>query len=557
MDSHAKRNTFLLCAVCIILFASIILLDQNSYHNSSFDGNTDYPSDEWLFGEKGEELQPVDLASSCRLEPGKTYVLSTTLSYNGDGDPYPCALITTGNFEVKTYLDGILAAHYTKEDRGYPRIQSVGTYCFSIPLGKNCKGRELRIELRSPFTDYAVNRKLPLIRFGDYSAIVHDMFYQNLPNMLISCAIIFNVIVLVLLSNLHIKRHWAYMYFAIFTMFIVIFRGSQDLLTIYLRGTPYMVLFWEHVSIAACLIPLLLSYRYKFDPYYRKTFNWLIGISAANLILQLLLNSFGILDLVILCRLTHAVLLLNVAAILAISILVKKKTDMEHVFLTTLPILAGCVMDIVSFYIRHLLPGKAGFFTPGNFTGFGLTVSLVIMILETRQERIENYQKIEKNKLLERMAYYDALTGLHNRASFDAELEKINAEENNKKSVLCVSADINGLKKVNDSIGHHAGDELICRAAGLLNKCFKSYGTVYRIGGDEFFAFLYNIRESDWKKIQKQMKQELEKDNAQHDVPLNIAIGSMYLGPENIYQTIQYADRNMYINKQKYHSVNA
>ena len=53
------------------------------------------------------------------------------------------------------------------------------------------------------------------------------------------------------------------------------------------------------------------------------------------------------------------------------------------------------------------------------------------------------------------------------------------------------SIDINGLKKVNDTYGHAAGDELICGAAKCIQKVFSPYGFCYRTGGDEFIVLAY------------------------------------------------------------------
>ncbi len=61
--------------------------------------------------------------------------------------------------------------------------------------------------------------------------------------------------------------------------------------------------------------------------------------------------------------------------------------------------------------------------------------------------------------------------------------------------------DINGLKCINDSLGHAAGDELICAAADCMKECFQNYGNVYRIGGDEFVI------------IMTEKTEELQKDN--------------------------------------------
>lgn len=53
------------------------------------------------------------------------------------------------------------------------------------------------------------------------------------------------------------------------------------------------------------------------------------------------------------------------------------------------------------------------------------------------------------------------------------------------------SIDVNGLKVVNDEIGHAAGDELIKGAADCMTKAFASYGKVYRTGGDEFVSIFF------------------------------------------------------------------
>ena len=554
MNKQSRKNSLILILFAVLFTLIILYVDVQSYHLPVFIGTTDSET-VWLFSEKGKEGRPADFSASYRFEPGKTYLLSTVLTYDGKNDDYPCVFVTTGNFEVNAYLGQELVSHYTKKDRGFPKLQSVGSCCFSIPLEHDCTGREIRIEISSPFTDYAVNRKLPLIRIGDYSSILHRMFYQNLPGMLVSLAIIFNVIILVVLSNLHDRKSWSYIYFALFSVLLVLFRGTQDLFVVYLLGSPYMVVFWEHISITACLIPLLLSYRNKFYPFYKKTFNWLTVIATVNLALQFLLNSLGIMDLVLTARITHVLLVINAVAIYILGILIKKKTGIRHIFSTVLPILIGCIMDVISFYLHHFLPGEAGFFSLGNFTGLGLLISLMLMILETRRERISNYRKIERNRLLEKMAYTDALTGILNRAAFDKDLKIMSdSKDLEQQSVLCVSADINGLKKVNDTVGHHAGDELICRAATLLNEHFRDYGNVYRIGGDEFFAFLYGVSEEKWNDIMERMKQSLQEENRDYDNALSVAIGAIRLNSPDIGQTIQSADRIMYEDKQKYHA---
>ena len=121
------------------------------------------------------------------------------------------------------------------------------------------------------------------------------------------------------------------------------------------------------------------------------------------------------------------------------------------------------------------------------FSIFGILIGNAI-----NKERFERYVFAESEKELaavqKRYAQYDQLTGLKNRRAYEEKLLEL--EKDPPPEYCIVMADINGLKAANDSIGHHAGDELITGASGCLTAAFEGVDTIYRIGGDEYCVIM-------------------------------------------------------------------
>ena len=127
---------------------------------------------------------------------------------------------------------------------------------------------------------------------------------------------------------------------------------------------------------------------------------------------------------------------------------------------------------------------------------------------------------------LEQMSYSDQLTKLGNRFA----MERYVAEVPRGASFGVVYCDITGLKKVNDTLGHQAGDQLILRAAEVLREEFSDYG-LFRIGGDELLALCAGIDEAELQQRVDNMKADME----QKDVVM--AVGTVWqkdwnLGPD-------------------------
>lgn len=103
-------------------------------------------------------------------------------------------------------------------------------------------------------------------------------------------------------------------------------------------------------------------------------------------------------------------------------------------------------------------------------------------------------ERKKAEELINFYAYHDPLTKLPNRLFFETKLSKAIKEANETNRMLAVLfIDLDGFKRVNDTLGHSAGDKLLLQVANRLNKHSPENTVVSRLGGDEFTILLYNL----------------------------------------------------------------
>ena len=100
----------------------------------------------------------------------------------------------------------------------------------------------------------------------------------------------------------------------------------------------------------------------------------------------------------------------------------------------------------------------------------------------------------EAELAMQHMAYHDILTGLPNRAMFEEHLELALARARRAdRSAAVLFMDLDGFKEVNDTLGHSAGDELLCVISERLQRATRDTDLVARLGGDEFLVLLADL----------------------------------------------------------------
>ena len=148
----------------------------------------------------------------------------------------------------------------------------------------------------------------------------------------------------------------------------------------------------------------------------------------------------------------------------------------------------------------------------------------------------------------------DAATGLYNRRALE-EVRKRYGEKKPEPDLVYMIADVNGLKTANDTLGHDAGDEMIQGTAELLERNFGKYGTVYRIGGDEFAAIL-RISDEALDKVRRDFEQQAAQWHGEKVPELAVSCGYVRASemPEaDLEELSRKADERMYAAKEEYY----
>jgi len=171
----------------------------------------------------------------------------------------------------------------------------------------------------------------------------------------------------------------------------------------------------------------------------------------------------------------------------------------------------------------------------------GLVVNLTDI---TERKRME--------KKLEEMSLYDPLTGLYNRALFEEEMRRLG--NNRWSSAAVVVCDIDGLKLINDTLGHSKGDDLLRAAADILRSCFRAGDIAARIGGDEFAVLLSDTEEEIVQLRCEQIRSEVARyHELDPELGLSVSVGYAVTRepnrPEDMNVLFKRADDAMYRHK--------
>ena len=429
----------------------------------------------------------IDTSLSCMIENPDMDTISakTVLHKNelGEGDSI---LFRSRQSGARVYLDDELV-YDSGEPFDYPFLLGYGSFWRSVRLGDDYDGKTLTIELKPEYEMQAVSGYLPNIFFGTQSALMLMIFKNVSLYLVLTMFLIVLGCVMMLygLPMIYKKRNSQFFFLALFSIDTGLWMLIEThILEMFVRNIPVVIYlsYFTYGMMPVLLVRFLLSY----EEFKKKIYLQLLYLGGILLnILQLFWSMTGICSEFEAQGLNRIYLGLTVVGLIVLLLSVRSAEKEERKLYSGISILVlSTVLELGYF----LLVDKKN-------SGRILIIGICLFVINSGISLIREVRAMQRSDIeravLVKMAYTDGMTQLGNRFAYDQEKSRLESLENVR--IIILIADMNGLKKANDSYGHSYGDQIICKTAEILQDSFQNLGKCFRLGGDEFCVLAENV----------------------------------------------------------------
>lgn len=506
---------------------------------------------------KDESLNTFDMGMRNR---GDYVVYETTLPSRISVIEEPVLCFFSMHSVVHIYVDHKLIYSYGAEYFNHKELVGYGSHF--VPIPANSAGKQIMIELVVSENAAFNAQQAPVIKDGRFfipEKITTKRLQFSISLFLIICGVTF-----MFFSILHLKavHNFTERYCVATFSFLIGFWSlcDSDLITLIVTDLSVKTKL-EFICFYTFTIPFTYYFKPKVfleeRPKYLKTyFNILFTTELIFAVTSIVCNMTKILRFPSFMLISHVILVAVVIFVLLIFY-----TEKNNKSSTQTPLIITFMLATVFIFLELFRLNISKYVLRYNDLTYNATLCycgfLIVCSLLYDFERSvsKNFSKEMQQDLLMEFAYSDSLSGLSNRRKCEETLKMFT---DLKTPYTVISLDMNYLKKINDTYGHHVGDAMICDFSQILQEIFGTYGTVGRMGGDEFIVILPETKS----KQVNRMLQTMEERMAQYNVSpppkqyqLSCAYGfaqsseategSSFLAAYNI------ADERMYEHKRK------
>lgn len=540
--SHGMR------AVIVIVSITFIWLHMcwNTSEENVFLGADEMNVEEndWRLWVGDQDEGTISLPASIEAEAGTVVSLQKQISRVYKDGIYIC--FRSSESRVKVYVNDIL--HYTYGvGKTYALSKSPGSAWNLVRIERGFGTYKVRIVLESPYRGYA--GKLPSVYIGSKTGIIASIIKWNLPIFLLGFLCIIVSIVGLTGSFMFKSVRMKYaMYFTFLTFLIGIQFIIESKLEQLAVRVPYMILQLDYVLITIFPIMILLyitaTEEYKDCKYLKMLRN--VAIVCTLLIAVLVFSRMY--DFVEIAPYIMVMWFLILTGCIGWQC-IRLRNDKNKWNMS----LRDMAINIFLVTGLHDMTSRFVACEADYFSWYPIGIILFVSFLLAGHEK--EFKKMYLAKLDDEkyrvLAYTDGLTGLKNRVSFEEMMEELRSNQDQRTGYI-IMIDVNGLKDINDTLGHKYGDEAICRVARAIEKHFSEEGNCYRIGGDEFCIIINKKIKERVHSMLDALTEEVSNMRLTNEFSLSVASGYAQFAPntnETVDDVLIKADERMYLCK--------
>ena len=395
----------------------------------------------------------------------------------------------------------------------------------------------------------AVYKNVPMKSFKAYVGDAKTDMLKHLRNSFPSACIDFVIsavgvvlIVFWILERKNAKNQRTILYFGFFVFFAGMWCLNETEFLTVLIGNRCGASFFSFVMLMLIPIPYV-KYLSTFLNSGKKIFaRIIVYLSVINTCVSIFLHITGIVAVKQTGIITQILLLASASYHIWTMITYYRQKGMDRLLLTNLIGTTGIIISGI-FDLWHYYTSMS---KNPVIAHFGLLFSVAFLGWAALSAAKKNIDEFKSIRMYKEIALKDLQTGLFNRNAYD----RLIYSDKDFSGMAIVAFDINNLKKCNDTLGHEAGDRLICNASDLIMRYFGKNSDIYRIGGDEFCSVIKCRDKKDIiAKVKEFRKIQPDVENPEH---VSIACGYAFFNSEKdktIEDTRKRADRYLYENK--------
>ena len=525
---NGKRLLKLLIAVFATVIVALFIISFNGACRHSLSDNVIKLNDGWSISFSDVHLSALEHVSDFRvpsnIQPGDTIIYERDMK--NDSIPLPTTLrFHAYHVAVAVYVDSVCYYRYGFERFKEGKLVGSGIHLVNMPeFIDNHKIRVVTV-----VTEKAAAKSVASIELLRSNSMT-DYFAKNFDSLTIGIFLIFFGMIAFITGCCAVGFDRAYYRLILIGLFASLMglwtlnyaKCIQVFSVNYAMDTAL-----EYISLYLAAIPFgLLVVNMRAGKIAKWKLNVLKGIVVFGVLFFVVTTILHVTDVAhypAFLFAYHLYILLSFLFMVFFRVFYERGAGLQEKILTsgTVVFVLFGIADLFRYNVQNLF-GLEKSFLDATCLPVGTLLFIVLLMVGYLVYMYGELMDKTEKEVLRQIAYRDALTGIYNRAKCERIFEILNHEDND---YAIVSIDVNGLKYVNDTFGHSAGDKLLCSFAEVFKEAFEGVGTTIRMGGDEFVAIIRTEHLSDLNNALKKMV-VLEKD-AKLSIPvaLNVAYG--------------------------------